>query len=153
MKRNVLSILSTLVLGAALGACRSSPEPERAPAPTEPPTERSERSPTPMEQPRVEQPDEPGRPGAMGQTGQTEQMETPSTETLQTSIQSALASAEGLDATQIQVEVREEGVVYLTGTVASEEEKRRAHEIAHAVQGVRNVYLSGLEVDTSQATR
>ena len=35
MKRKVLSIVPTIVLGALIGACKSSPEPERSPPPTE----------------------------------------------------------------------------------------------------------------------
>jgi osmotically-inducible protein OsmY len=139
MKREVLSIVSTLFLGAVMAGCKSAPEPERTPAPTDQGEERTERT-EPMERtptPETRRPTE----------------EVRSTDQLHDEVHAALDRAEGLDASQIRVVVAENGVVHLSGTVASEEEKRRAHEIAHSVPGVKNVYIGQLEIDTSTARR
>jgi hypothetical protein len=136
MKRRVLSIAST-VLFATMFACKSSPEPAPAPTPTD--TQETSQIPQePMEQPRAET--------------QTE-TPVPSGDQLHDQITAAFQQEEGLDASRIRIVVDDQGVVVLSGTVASEEEKRRAHELAHNVAGVRNVYIGDLEVDTSQATR
>lgn len=133
MKRQVLSILTASIFGA-LFACKSAPEPERSPVPTERSEERTEETPAPMETP-------------------PEPAQTRSIDAIHDSVDAALNQAEGLDASRIVVVVDDTGVVHLSGTVASEEEKRRAHEIAHQVEGVQNVYIGELQVDTAQATR
>jgi osmotically-inducible protein OsmY len=146
MKRQVLSIVSTVFLGAVIAACKSAPEPERTPVPTERGEERTERT-EPMERrtpaPETQRPTE-----DVGRTG-----DVATTERLHDEVHAALDRAEGLDSSQIRVVVAENGVVHLSGTVASEEEKRRAHEIAHSVPGVKNVYIGQLEIDTASARR
>jgi len=144
MKRMVLPMI------LIFAACKSSPEPRQ----TEEPEQRSEVQTPETEQPQdptAQRPEERPMEEPIEQPQMGEQAQTP--EQLHDRITAAFQQAEGLDPTRIRIVVADNGVVHLSGTVASEEEKRRAHEIAHAVDGVQNVYIGELEVDTSQATR
>lgn len=64
---------------------------------------------------------------------------------LATDVHEALQRAPDLDAGHIQVRA-ENGVVSLSGTVDSAEQRRMAHEIGHSVPGVRDVYVDDLQV-------
>ncbi|ABI60572.1 BON domain-containing protein [Nitrosomonas eutropha] len=56
-----------------------------------------------------------------------------------TQIKAKLLATENIDSLHIKVDTDSDGVVVLTGTVKSEEEKERAHTIAHSVVGVKKV--------------
>ncbi len=154
MKRKVLSIVPTIVLGALIGACKSSPEPERSPPPTEQTGQIMEQQPEQRADTMDQALDNQNGNQTNRQPGdQTNPMGQMDSNSLRQQVQGALQGAEGLDASHINVVVAENGVVHLSGTVLSEEEKRRAHDVVHDVPGVRNVYISQLEVDTSQARK
>ncbi len=63
----------------------------------------------------------------------------------------ALNAAEALDSSHIIVVVAKNGVVYLSGTVSSEAERRKARAVAAGVPGVSRVFIDALEVNTAQA--
>lgn len=60
-------------------------------------------------------------------------------------VHDALDRAPGIDASDIHVSV-ENGDVRLSGTVHSEQERQSAHDVAHAVQGVDQVFFDDLKV-------
>jgi hyperosmotically inducible protein len=60
-----------------------------------------------------------------------------------TKVKSELATAKGLKATNISVSTND-GVVMLTGTVATDNEKTRAMRVAELVKGVKSVQATGL---------
>jgi hyperosmotically inducible protein len=60
-----------------------------------------------------------------------------------TKVKSELATAKGLKATNISVSTND-GVVILTGTVATDNEKTRAMRVAELVKGVKSVQATGL---------
>ena len=60
-------------------------------------------------------------------------------------VHAALERAPGVHSDEVQVVV-EGGNVYLSGWVDSEDERETAHNVAHAVEGVRAVYYSELRV-------
>lgn len=114
----ILSLAVALPLG--LAACRSTatpPPPAPAPAPAPVPEPAPEPSPAVSSDQRIH--DE---------------------------VHAALERAPGVDATNIAVSVND-GNVVLTGHVHSAVEIDRAHEIAHAVRGVRSVDHTKLEIN------
>ena len=62
-----------------------------------------------------------------------------------TKVKSEFGTTGGVSATDISVSTNE-GVVTLSGTVASEAEKTRAEQLAQGVKGVKSVDTSGLTV-------
>lgn len=60
-------------------------------------------------------------------------------------IHEALERAPGVDASHIHVSV-ENGSVRLWGTVDSERARQSAHDLAHSVEGVHQVFLDDLRV-------
>ena len=65
-----------------------------------------------------------------------------------TKVKSELASTKGIKSTDITVETTE-GVVSLSGTVASAAQKTRVEKIAKKVKGVKSVAADGLTVAAS----
>lgn len=64
-------------------------------------------------------------------------------------IKTKLLAAEDIDSLRIQVDTDNNGVVILTGTVKTEAEKERVHNIVHSVDGVKNVF-NKLEINPTQ---
>ncbi len=64
-------------------------------------------------------------------------------------IKTKLLAAEDIDSLRIQVDTDNNGVVVLTGTVKTEAEKDRVHNIVHSVDGVKNVF-NKLEINPIQ---
>lgn len=62
-----------------------------------------------------------------------------------TKVKSEFGTTKGIKATDISVSTSD-GVVTLTGTVATQNEKQRAERIAQLVKGVKSVDSSGLTV-------
>ncbi len=69
----------------------------------------------------------------------------PNDERLHAEVHRALDRAPSLDATRIQVVVQG-GAVYLSGEVPTADQRRLAHDVAHTVEGVNNVYTRDLRV-------
>ena len=67
-----------------------------------------------------------------------------------TKVKSEFAAAKHVKATEISVSTTD-GVVTLTGTVATAREKNKAVRIAHKVKGVKSVDASGLTVGSTGA--
>ena len=65
---------------------------------------------------------------------------------LTTQIKAKLLAANDIDSLHIKVDTDNNGIVVLTGSVKSEAEKERVHNIAHSVDGVKKV-LNKLIVD------
>jgi hyperosmotically inducible protein len=65
-----------------------------------------------------------------------------------TKVKSEFATTKDIHATDISVDTTE-GMVRLTGTVASNMEKNRAIQVAHKVKGVKSVDATGLTVSAS----
>jgi hypothetical protein len=133
MKRSLLSLLT---IGAILAGCRTVP-------PTEPPPPDPVPPPPSVEQTELQRP---------LQSAPEVPPDNKTPESIGAQVEASLATA-GIDATRIRVETPEEGVVVLNGHVSTEADRRRAHELAHAVPGVRNVYIGSLEVENAQALR
>jgi hyperosmotically inducible protein len=68
-----------------------------------------------------------------------------------TKVKSEFAATKGIHATDISVDTSD-GVVTLSGTVASTHEKTKAVKVARAVKGVKNVDASGLTVQAAGTT-
>lgn len=68
-----------------------------------------------------------------------------------TKVKSEFATTKDIHATDISVDTTE-GMVRLTGTVASNMEKNRAIQVAHNVKGVKSVDATGLTVSASADT-
>lgn len=64
-----------------------------------------------------------------------------------TKVKSEFATTSEIPASKISVDTRE-GMVRLTGTVASNMDKNRAIQVAHNVKGVKSVDATGLTVTT-----
>ena len=69
-------------------------------------------------------------------------------QSVNSSVQAALAADKSVDSTRIAVETRDR-VVYLKGKVESEEQKTRAEQIVFKVSGVRGV-ANQLEVQPAR---
>jgi len=67
-----------------------------------------------------------------------------------TKVKSEFAAAKHVKATEISVSTTD-GVVTLTGTVATAREKNKAVRIAHKVKGVKSVDASGLTVGSTKS--
>ena len=67
-----------------------------------------------------------------------------------TKVKSEFAAAKHVKATDISVSTTD-GVVTLTGTVATAREKNKAVRIAHKVKGVKSVDASGLTVGSTSS--
>jgi hyperosmotically inducible protein len=65
-----------------------------------------------------------------------------------TKVKTEFATTKGVDATDISVNTHD-GVVVLTGHVASAAEKTRADQVARSVKGVKSVDTSGLTMTAS----
>jgi hyperosmotically inducible protein len=63
-----------------------------------------------------------------------------------TQIKSKILVAKEIDSLHIKVDTDNNGIVVLTGAVKSVEEKERVHNIAHGVDGVKQV-LNNLNID------
>lgn len=79
------------------------------------------------------------------QQGMEPGMQQASPDQLRMQIEEALRGAPNLDDNTISVRV-EEGDVHLAGLVDSPTEIRIAHDVAHAIPGVQNVYTDELRV-------
>ncbi len=66
-----------------------------------------------------------------------------------TQIKAKLLVAESIDSLRVTVDTDNNGVVVLTGTVKTEEEKERVQNIANSVDGVRKV-INRLEMISNQ---
>ena len=66
-----------------------------------------------------------------------------------TEIKARLMEAEDIDSLFIRVDTDNNGAVVLTGTVKTEAEKDRVHNIVHSVDGVKNVF-NKLEINPIQ---
>jgi hypothetical protein len=75
------------------------------------------------------------QPGAMGPGG----------EALHAEVHDALTRAPNLDSAAIDIAIRGEDV-YLSGYVPTPEQRRLAHDVAHSVEGVQQVYTRDLQV-------
>lgn len=75
--------------------------------------------------------------------------EYPTRATLETAVSSALATAGGIDATEVAV-VADGSVISLTGSVHQAEEIGRAEDVARAVPGVTQV-RNGLHAATNSS--
>ncbi|WP_049622594.1 BON domain-containing protein [Frateuria defendens] len=69
-----------------------------------------------------------------------------------TKVKSEFATTKGIHATDINVDTSD-GMVKLSGTVASEREKTKAEKVAKAVKGVKSVDTSGLTVNTESSKK
>jgi hyperosmotically inducible protein len=65
-----------------------------------------------------------------------------------TKVKTELGTADGVHATDISVDTKD-GVVTLTGTVASNQEKMQAINVAQKIKGVKSVSAAGLTVNAS----
>lgn len=65
-----------------------------------------------------------------------------------TKVKSELAATKGIHSTNIEVHTTD-GVVTLSGTVGSNQERTKAEHVASKVKGVKKVDTSGLKVDTA----
>ena len=68
-----------------------------------------------------------------------------------TKVKSEFATTSEIPATDISVDTRD-GMVHLSGTVASDAQKARAVQVAQQVKGVKSVDASGLTVSTAAGT-
>ena len=64
-------------------------------------------------------------------------------------IKAKILTAEDIDSLKIKVDTDNDGIVVLTGVVKSTAEKEEVHNIAHSVDGVKQV-LNNLIIDPDQ---
>jgi osmotically-inducible protein OsmY len=131
LKRSAI-IWSFVVTGAvALGGCSSTQERDRDPGTTVTTGTTGTQETT----------------GTSGTTG--EEMG-PTAEVMEENVNRALGSSPDLTANDIDVEVRDPGIVVLTGRVPADRERQLAHDIAHTVRGVRSVEIAELKVQPKE---